>query len=95
MNYKEEADAKQLILAEYRALNKVVGELLLVENATAEEMTDLDYYNRKLVEARLKVRRELKQDPKPVKAQNTKREPCAPNHSGNSSTKRRETRSGN
>lgn len=56
-------DKKEELLAlyaEYKALNQVVGSMLLVEDATPKQMDDLSYYNRKLTEARLKIRHEAR-----------------------------------
>lgn len=54
---KEDLNA---LYGEYKALNHVVGKLLLVEEVTPSQMDNLAYYNRKLNDARLRIRREAK-----------------------------------
>lgn len=54
MNKKEIAES---LKAEYRSLTQIVGSLLIVESTNEKYTEDLAYYNRKLVEARQRIRK--------------------------------------
>jgi hypothetical protein len=60
MHDLEIQEEKQAMMSEYMALNKMIGHLLLVENNTPEQADDIAYYTRKLTEARLRNRKEMR-----------------------------------
>lgn len=57
MTYLEERDEKDAVQAEYNALKKHLGEILLEHNAQEENPEDVAYYTRKFEETRKKLRR--------------------------------------
>lgn len=56
----DKKEERKAIYNEYKALNQLVGSLLLIEDASPRQMDDLAYYNRKLNEARVRIKREAR-----------------------------------
>ncbi len=59
MREVEVKDEKTLVKAEYDALKKHLGEILLEHNAQEENPEEWAYYSRKFEEARQKLKRQL------------------------------------
>jgi hypothetical protein len=57
MTEQEVKDEKIFVQAEYNALKKHLGELLLEHNAQEENPDDVAYFTRKFEETRKKLRR--------------------------------------
>lgn len=56
MNYKEEREANQAIVAEFKALTVLLSERMMNEAASPEAEEDLNYYMRKLNEMRARIK---------------------------------------